>query len=212
MRFNIRNAFGNEKFNLTGFRYLFLAFAILFFLFKMYVSFKDYTEYKHHRIEVIDLKYRNRMDDRIIPSGELAHSVKTIYIIKAKSYWEYFILEFNPDDRTPFSLFFLINYIVVASIVFYATRKSTNEKIFTRELLTGLNYLRAYLIILMGLKTIQSFYFRNYLDYLSDHEVSMVYIPSSIILDYQIYLLFFIFLISFVQEGIRLQMQEDLTI
>nr|MBC7612128.1 hypothetical protein [Pseudopedobacter sp.] len=178
----------------------------------MYVSFKDYTEYNHHRIEVIDLKYSNLMGDRIIPSGELVHSVKTIYTIKAKNYWEYFVLEFNPDDKTPFSLFFLINYVIVAIIVFYATRKSTNEKIFTRELLTGLNYLRAYLIILIVLKSIQSFYFRNYLDYLSDHEVSMIYIPSSIILDYQIYLLFYIFLISFVQEGIRLQMQEDLTI
>jgi hypothetical protein len=212
MGFEIRNIFGNRKFNLVRFRYFFLASAILFFLFKMYVSFKDYTEYNHHRVEVIDFKYRNRMNDRIISSGELAHSVKTVYTIKAENYWTYFVLEFNPDDRTPFSLFFLINFIVVAVIVFYATRKSTNEKIFTRELLTGLNYLRRYIIIIMVLKFIQEVTFRNYIDYLSNHEVYSLTSSNFDIIDYQIYLLLFIFLISVVQEGIRLQIQESLTI
>lgn len=223
MRFEIVNT--NREFNILRFRYFFLGFAIIATVFKFYLHYKDYKTYLHHRIEVFYNSGKNPYQSGgtykfsdfgksniVIPNGELDVRPQVTYTIKAKSYLQYFILDFNPNDKKWFTFYFLFNYIIIASILFYALRKSNKERIFTKELLAGLSYLRVYFITMMVMKIIQVFLFENYLEKISNQKVSFYAMNFVDISTYQIYLLIAAFIISFVKEGLRLQMEQDLTV
>ncbi|MBU0696570.1 MAG: hypothetical protein KKE39_08620 [Bacteroidetes bacterium] len=210
MRFQILNR--EHEFNVIRFRYIFFASAIILIAFKFYTSHANYKTYLHHRIEVLDLIERNSLKTKVIENGKLDSRIQSTYVIKAKSYLQYFILEFNPDERMPFSFYFLFNYLIIASIVFYALRNSSKEKIFTRELLDGLTYLRIYIIVMMLAKFAQCFLLKNYVEKIAEQKVYYYVAKNLDIVEYQFYLLIALFLITFVKEGIRLQMQEDLII
>ena len=223
MKFGIVNT--NKDFNIVRFKYLFLGFAIIFTGLKLYESFNDYKTYLHHRVEVFynsgknpyqsgrTFKFSDVDESNLkIPNGDLDVRPQVTYTVKAKSYFQYFILDFNPDERQPFTFYFLINYLVIALILFFALRKSNNQRIFTKELLIGLSYLRIYIIVMMVMKFVQCYLIKNYIEEISNHRVSYNAFKNVDILEYQFYLLIFLFIISFVKEGLNLQKEQDLTV
>jgi hypothetical protein len=108
MKFEIVNT--KNEFNINRFRYIFLSLAIIFTLLKFYESYDDYKTYLHHRVEVFYNSGKNPYtggknyifsdygkSNIVIPNGELDVRPQVTYTIKAKSYLQYFILDFNPD-------------------------------------------------------------------------------------------------------------------
>ena len=223
MKFEIINA--TRALNVVRFKYIFLGLAVIAIIFKFSVHYKEYKTYLHHRVEVFynsgknpyqsgrTYKFSDFDNSNIkIPNGELDVRPQVTYTIKAKTYLQYFILDFNPNEKIWFTFYFLFNYLIIASIVFYALRKSNKEKIFTKELLTGLSYLRVYLIIMMVMKILQIFLFEDYVEKISNLKASFYLTHFADIATYQIYLLMAAIIITFVKEGLRLQMEQDLTV
>lgn len=223
MKFEIVNT--NKEFNVNRFRYIFLSLAVVFSLFKFYDSYNDYKSYYHHKIKVFYNSGKNpykfggsfkfsdfNKSNIVIPNGELDVRPEVTYTIKAKSYLQYFILDFNPDERLPFTFYFLFNYLFIASILFYALRKSNKERIFTKELLIGLSYLKVYFVVMMVMKLAQCFFIKDYIERISNQKVIYHATNNVDIISYQLYLLMALFIISFVKEGLRLQEEQDLTV
>ena len=122
------------------------------------------------------------------------------------------ILEFNPSDKNPLTLFFCFNFFVVAFILAIAGRKSSVEKIFTKELLMGLNILMAYIVFMMISKIGLEFYFRDYIEKISNNEVSYYSFFSVDFFVYQISSALVGVFIQFVKKGVELQQEQDLTV
>lgn len=187
--------------------------SLLVLIFRMYLSFDLYKEYFPHEVEVNYYKHNIKSEEKRIDNGKLYISAKTVYRITSKNYAQYFILEFNPSDKNPLSLFFCLNFFVITSIIAIAARKSTVEKLFTPELYMGLNILRGYVYLMMFGKFALAYYFRDYIEQLSNYEVSSFYLSTSTdFLFFQITLAFFAIFLTLVRKGIELQMEQDLTV
>jgi hypothetical protein len=210
MEFNIFR--DNSYFKLKRFSSFLLGCAIIFLILKTHSSVRDYNQYLDHRIEVLDLQQKNKRTETIIDNGFLIKSTKSIFVIKAKSYSQYFILDFIPNHNNNFSFFFLINYLIVSIIIFFAVQKSTKQKTFTPQLLKGLEYLRIYIVIIFLLKILQIFFIRNYIENLSLNKISVSENFNFNGFEFQMILIVAAILISFVKEGVKLQIQQDLTI
>lgn len=210
MKFEFDNS--PRPFNFKRASLFLLALSLLFLVFRMYLSFKDYKNNHPHEVEVSYYNHKIKKVEKGIANGKLYTTAKTTYIIESKSYAQYFILEFKPSSRNFLSLFFCINFFIVASILAVAARKSSVDKIFTQELLKGLNFLIAYIIVMMVSKFVINFYVQNYIEKISNNEVSY-YLPfSGDSYVYQISMTLIILFINFVKKGVELQQEKDLTI
>ena len=186
--------------------------SLLLIVFRMYFSYNDFKMYNPHEVEVNYYKHNIKSEERKIDNGKLYTRAKTVYRITSKNYAQHFILEFNPSDKNPLSLFFCFNFFVVASILAIAGRKSSVDKIFTKELLIGLNFLTAYILIMMLSKIALIFYFRNCIENISNNEVTYFMSSSGDFFVYQISLALGGVFINFIKKGLILQQEQDLTV
>lgn len=209
MKFEFDNS--SMPFNPKRMIYFFVVCAFLNLSFFLYLSVRDYRDYIPHEIEVQYYKHKMKSVERNTDNGILRTSPKTTFIIKPKSYLQYFILEFNPSNKRDLRLFFSINLFIITSIIAIGSRKSSNKRIFTKELLSSLKFLSVYIYIILNIKIALSFYNRSYIWKLSNNEASVPYNISS---DIFLYLLVSLcaFIIQYVKKGVELQQEKDLTI
>lgn len=215
MKFEIVNTV--KEFNIVRFRYSILLFPVICLVFKICFSYMHYKMDIHHRVEVLDLKNKFPASKpekaKLIPNGKITPRPGYTYIIKAESYFQNVILDFDPDAKpTGPSWYFLLNCVAISLIMFCALRKSSNERIFTKELLTGLSYLRYYIVFMIIAKSAQYIWFKNYIEKLSNHTVMYVSISKLDVLEYQFYLMLSGLLIHFIEKALKLQEEQDLTV
>jgi hypothetical protein len=195
------------------FRNMFFVYALMLIGYKINVSYNNYRSGKHHRLEVYDRTKTKRVssETKIISNGEVKPNFKSIYIIQENSFWQYLILDFNPDEDSLLPFSFLFNYLMISLIVFYSLRKSDNKRIFTKELVEGLSHLKFYVIFMMIATPIPYTFFRNYIAGISNHDV--LYIPRMTFnASYVFYYVGAIILIFLLREALKLQEEQDLTV
>lgn len=210
MKFEID--YSSRPFNFKRASLILFGFSLLFLVFRMYLSYDNYRNYNPHEVEVTYYKHKIKSERRKIENGELYTTAKTVYRVQSKNYAQHLILEFNPTDQNPLSLFFCFNFFVIASILGLGARKSSEEKIFTKELLNGLKFLTGYIIFMMISKTLLEFYFQDYVKKISNEEVTCYAFFSGNFFVYQISVGIIGLFINFVKKGIELQQEQDLTV
>lgn len=186
--------------------------SLLVLAFRMYLSYNDFKMYNPHEVEVNYYYHNVKSEDCKIENGKLYTTAKTVYRITSKNYTQQFILDFNPADKNPLSLFFCFNFVVIASILAFAARKSSVEKIFTKELLMGLNILTAYIVFMIISKIGLEFYYRDYIEKISNNEVTYYSFFTNDFFIYQSSSALVGVFIQFVKKGVELQQEQDLTV
>ena len=186
--------------------------SLLVLVFRIYSSYNDFRMYNPHEVDVNYYYHNVKSEECKIDNGKLYTTAKTVYRITSKNYTQHLILEFNPSDKNPLTLFFCLNFFVIASILAFAARKSSVEKIFTKELLIGLNILTACIVFMMISKIGLELYYRDYIAKISNNEVSYYSFFSVDFFVYQLTLGLAGIFINFVKKGLELQMEQDLTV
>ena len=191
----------------------FLIFGPIFLLIvKIGISYHAYINLSQPKIEVMVRDKNYRLDTKDIPHGQLEFTKKANYVIKAKSFGEYLFLDSNPNKSKPLSLFFCINFLVIAWIMIYGLRKSTQQNLYTTEFIKSITILYCYLFFMMILNLIHAKGFEAYIENLSEDNVRHYAFDNLSIIQYNIMIIFLGFILNFLKKGLELQEEQDLTV
>lgn len=208
LKFNIvRNSFDPKRV------IRFLIFGPIFLLIvKIGISYIAYYDQSQLEIEVVTRDRNYRLETKDIPNGQLKFTKKANYIIEAKSFGQYLFLDSNPNESKPLSLFFCINFLIIAWIMIYGLRKSTQQNLYTSEFIMSTNILYCYLFFMMILNLIHAKGFEAYIENLSEDTVRYYAFDNLNIIQYNIMIIFLGFILNYLKKGLELQEEQDLTV
>ena len=191
----------------------FLIFGPIFLLIvKIGISYHAYINLSQPKIEVMVRDRNYRLDTKYIPHGQLEFTKKFNYIIEAKFFGQYLFLDSNPNESKPLSLFFCINFLVIAWIMIYGLRKSTQKNLYTSEFIKSITILYCYLFFMMILNLIHAKGFEAYIENLSENNVRYFAFDNLNIFQYYIMIIFLGFILNYLKKGLELQEEQDLTV
>ena len=191
----------------------FLIFGPIFLLIvKIGISYDAYINLSQPKIEVMVIDINYRLDTKDIPHGQLKFTKKANYVIEVKSFGQYLFLDSNPKESKPLSLFFCINFLVIAWIMIYGLRKSTQQNLYTFEFIKSITMLYPYLFFMMILNLIHAKGFEAYIENLSEDNVRYYAFDNLNIFQYYMWIIFLGFILNYLKKGLELQEEQDLTV